>query len=98
MGDLLRTIAQERASQVPNTEELTAPEKYGFQHSFMSCQNKEHQTSQEYIRLSFQKQKKTTDQHVHSESVWPLHQGRVSYHGRRSSTGVPGRDSFALYF
>lgn len=30
-------------------------EKPGFQHSLMSCQNKEHQTSQRYIPSRFKK-------------------------------------------
>ena len=37
---------------------VTASEKQGFQHSFMSCQNKEHQISQGYILSRFQKERK----------------------------------------
>jgi len=37
-------------------------------------------------------------QHIHSESVWPRYQGRESYHQRRTSFGVPGREAFNLYF
>ena len=85
-------------SQLPRFLWETALGKHGFQHSFISCQNKEHQTSQEYIRLSFQKQKKTTDQYVHSESVWPWHLGRELYCWRRTSIGVPRSKAFNLFF
>ena len=59
----------------------TAPEKQGSQHSFISCQNKEHSTSQGYISSRFQ----ITDQpDVHGESAWPWHLG-----GRLTIKGGP---------
>ena len=50
---------------------VTVSEKQGFQHSFMSCQNKEHQISQGYIFSRFQKKKRKKEiyQLVPSESV-----------------------------
>ena len=60
--------------------------------TFMSCQNKDHQTSQGYVSSSFQK----TDKHVHSKSVWPWQLGRESYH-QRTGRRVPGEGAFTLY-
>ena len=38
------------------------------------------------------------DQHRHSESAWPWHLGKESYHQRSTSMGAPGREAFNLYF
>lgn len=57
----------------------------------MSCQNKEHQTSQGSVPSG-------TDQQVRSESVWPRHPRRESYSQQRTSVGVLGREGFHLYF
>ena len=42
--------------------------------------------------------KTNSDQHIHNESVWPWHPGRESYHQRKTSTGIPGKNTFHLYF
>ena len=38
-----------------------------------------------------------TDQPAHSEPAWPWPLGRGAYHGRRSSTGLPGRGHFVVF-
>ena len=57
----------------------------------MSCQNKEHQTSQGSVPSG-------ADQQGRSESVWPRHPRMESYDQRRTGIGVPGRERFHLYF
>ena len=46
----------------------------------------------------FKKQNKTIDQQVHSESVRLWHQGRESYHQRRTSTDIPGMEALNPHF
>ena len=49
-------------------------------------------------RMHAFKASRKTDEHFHSKSVWPGRLGRESYHQRRTSTGVAGREAFNLYF
>ena len=61
------------------------------------CVLSEQRMSDKSERHSFKVSKKQ-DQNVHSQPVWPWSLGRESYHQRRTSIDVPGREAFNLYF
>ena len=70
----LRTIAWKTASRIT---EVLLRRSMVFSTVLTSYQNTEHQTSQGYIPLGFEKKKK---EHVHSKSIWPWLLGRELYH------------------
>lgn len=74
----------------PDYSGKTAPEKQGFPHSFLSCQNKEHEISNMTGVHSF-KVSEETGEHVHSKAVWPWCLGREAHLQRRTSMSVMGR-------
>ena len=70
-------------------------EQSSLQHSFISCQKKDHQTCQGFIPSRFRIK---TDEQLHSESVWLWRLQRESYYQRSTGTGIPGRQPFNHFF
>lgn len=86
--DKLRTVSQERPSHL--TPRTCSREAWFLCLSEQTVWNKS--------RIHSWKVSRKTDQDTHSQSVWPWHLGRQSYHQRRTSVGTSGREALNLYF
>ena len=72
---------------------------HGVQSSSITCQNKEHQTSQGYIPLSFKKTQQNNNNKKNQTSMYMMSQpGLGTWEGSLFIQAAPGRGAFHFYF